>query len=247
MDYDKTTIAATYDAARGYRPEVLGKWLDLIAAHSPSHPELIVDVGCGTGRFTHPLADRFQARVIGIDPSQKMLDSARGKQSSNRVEFQQAPAEQLPLEDGCTDVVFMSMMLHHLTDRARAARECRRVLATGGRVCVRNSTRDSLYPQRPFFPGFQAFVDSQLPSRDEVFALFESARLRLEAYELVRHPLAANWQELADKLALRADSFLARLPDSDFATGMGALRAHASRSDPREAITEHIHFFVFGA
>ena len=56
MDYDKTRIAATYDAARGYRPEVLKQWLDLVAAHAPSAPALIVDLGCGTGRFTQPLA-----------------------------------------------------------------------------------------------------------------------------------------------------------------------------------------------
>lgn len=247
MDYDKTAIAATYDGARSYRPEVLRQWLDLVAAHVPSNPRLIVDVGCGTGRFTHPLAERFQARVIGIDPSRKMLDRARAKLSGGHVEFRQAPAEQLPLEDGSADVVFMSMMLHHLDEPARAARECRRVLRTGGRICVRNSTRDTLYPQRRFFPGFQAIVDSQLPSRDEVVALFEGAGLRLEAYELMRHPVAANWQELADKLALRADSFLARLPDSEFAAGMSALRAHASHSDPRDEIAEQIHFFVFGA
>jgi hypothetical protein len=28
MDYDKTTIATTYDAAREDRPEVLRRWLD---------------------------------------------------------------------------------------------------------------------------------------------------------------------------------------------------------------------------
>ena len=39
MDYDQTAIAATYDAARGYRPEVLRQWLDLVAAHAPLSPQ----------------------------------------------------------------------------------------------------------------------------------------------------------------------------------------------------------------
>lgn len=181
MDYDKTTIAATYDAARSYRPDVMGRWLDLIAAHAPSRLDVIVDVGCGTGRFTHPLAERFAARAIGVDPSAKMLESACSKPSKGRVEFKQAPAEQLPLEDGSADVVFMSMMLHHLDDRAHAARECRRVLRADGRICIRNTTRDSDYPHPRFFPGFQAIVDSELPSRNEVVALFEGTGLRLRA------------------------------------------------------------------
>jgi hypothetical protein len=32
MGHDKATIGANYDAARGYRPDVLRQWLDLIAS-----------------------------------------------------------------------------------------------------------------------------------------------------------------------------------------------------------------------
>jgi hypothetical protein len=43
MDYDQTAIATAYDAARDYRSEVLRQWLDLIAAHVPACPPLIID------------------------------------------------------------------------------------------------------------------------------------------------------------------------------------------------------------
>jgi ubiquinone/menaquinone biosynthesis C-methylase UbiE len=89
MDYDTSAIAASYDAARGYRPDVLQQWLAIIAAHAPADRELIVDVGCGTGRFSHPLSERLQARVIGIDPSVRMLAVARAKAPRGRVEFRQ--------------------------------------------------------------------------------------------------------------------------------------------------------------
>src|SRR5215831_13796687 len=100
----KATIAANYDAARSYRPDVLRQWLDLIATHVPSRPALIVDLGCGTGRFTYPLAERFETRVIGIDPSKKMLEVASKRLADNRVEFQLAAAEHLPLQNGYADV-----------------------------------------------------------------------------------------------------------------------------------------------
>ena len=45
MDYDKTAIATTYDAARGYRPEAMRLWLDRVAAHAPRDLKLIVDLG----------------------------------------------------------------------------------------------------------------------------------------------------------------------------------------------------------
>jgi ubiquinone/menaquinone biosynthesis C-methylase UbiE len=246
MDYDKTTIATTYDAARGYRPEVLRQWLDLIAAHVSAHPTLILDVGCGTGRFTFPMAEHFQTRVIGIDPSEKMLEGARKKLTNDRVEFRQATAELIPMEDGSADIIFMSMILHHLNDRARTAQECRRVLREGGRVCVRNSTRDSIYPQSRFFPGMLPMIKNELPLRDEVVAIFENAGLQLAAYQRVSHFVATGWRDLADKLAMRADSFLTRLPEAEFEAGMAALTAYANHCDPLDAIIEDIHFFVFG-
>jgi hypothetical protein len=89
-------------------------------------------------------------------------------------------------------------------------------------------------------------IDCELPSRDEVVAMFENAGLCLTAYQRVSHLLAADWNELAEKLAMRADSFLARLPAAEFESGMAALRAHARRSDPSEAVMEDIHFFAFG-
>src|SRR5262245_48271431 len=112
MDYDQTAIATTYDTARGYRPEVLRQWLELVAAHVPFAPQLIVDLGCGTGRFTQPLSDRLAAKAIGIDPSERMLAAARAKPGNGRVEFRQASSEQLTLPDRCVDLIFMSMVLH---------------------------------------------------------------------------------------------------------------------------------------
>jgi len=42
-----------------------------------SSSKRILDLGCGTGRFSAALRARFEAEVIGIDPSKKMLEQAR--------------------------------------------------------------------------------------------------------------------------------------------------------------------------
>ena len=46
-------------------------------------------------------------------------------------------------------------------------------------------------------------------------------------------------------MALRADSFVARLPDDVFEQGMTVLRAYAEHEDPGEPVTEEVDFFVF--
>jgi len=244
MDYDKSDIAGVYDAARALSPEGLEQWLGLLSEHVPANAPHIVDLGCGTGRFTQALADRFGARVTAIDPSQKMLDQARKRTASDRVEFLQAPGEALPLPDGSADVVFMSMVLHHFADMEAVAGECRRVLRGGGYVCIRSSTRETRFTHEEFFSGFRPLVDQILPPRRRVTAVFEGAALKPVLQRLVPSVLAPDWPAFADKIALRGDSIIVRLAPADFEAGMAKLRRRAQQ-DASGPIVEDLDWFVF--
>jgi ubiquinone/menaquinone biosynthesis C-methylase UbiE len=117
MDYDKSDIAATYDKARALTSARQRRWRDLLAAHvDRSRVSLVVDLGCGTGRFSEILAAEFGARIIGFDPSESMINQARQKPATGMIEFERASAHELPLADGCVDLMFMSQVYHHLPD-----------------------------------------------------------------------------------------------------------------------------------
>jgi ubiquinone/menaquinone biosynthesis C-methylase UbiE len=118
MDYDKTEIPTAYDKARALAPETLRLWQDLLSVHiDRAEMSLVIDLGCGTGRFSELLAAHFGVQVIGIDPSLKMVDQARRKPGTGNVVYWQGSAEALPLRDDCADLVFMSMVYHHLRAR----------------------------------------------------------------------------------------------------------------------------------
>jgi ubiquinone/menaquinone biosynthesis C-methylase UbiE len=92
MDYDRTELPTNYDHARAVPDATMRLWLERVTAHvPPTEVEEIIDLGCGTGRFSAALADAFAARVIGIDPSEKMLAEARSKAFANVV-FRRSPA-----------------------------------------------------------------------------------------------------------------------------------------------------------
>lgn len=107
---------------------------------------LVIDLGCGTGCFSELLAAHFGVQVIGIDPSQKMVDQARQRPATGNVVYRQGSGEALPLPDNSADLVFMSMIYHHLTDPTAVARECHRVLREGGYACIRNATCETDFP-----------------------------------------------------------------------------------------------------
>ena len=89
MDYDLTEIPVNYDCGRDHGPEMLQLWMDFVASAVENHPlNTILDLGCGTGRFSEALAAHFDAEVIGIDPSTKMLDQAKRKLRDHRVRYQ---------------------------------------------------------------------------------------------------------------------------------------------------------------
>ena len=246
MDYDQTDIAASYDRARALAPETRALWQDVLSADiSPHSVSLVIDLGCGTGRFSELLAAHFGARVIGIDPSRKMIDAARGKPATGQVAYEHGSAEALPIPDACADLVFMSMVFHHFADPAAVAGECLRVLRPGGHACIRNTTRENDFPHRHFFPALERLIKSELPTRTDIKLIFVAAGFALTVDRIVTQIVAPDWSSFVGKAAMRADSFLARLSDDDFRQGMAALRSHADAADLDEVVTEQIDWFVF--
>jgi ubiquinone/menaquinone biosynthesis C-methylase UbiE len=247
MDYDQTTMPSAYDAGRGYSPAVLAFWLRTIATPLVGdHIGDILDLGCGTGRYTAALATRFGATAVGVDPSEKMLAEARKKGGAN-VRFLRGSAESTPLADASVDMVFMSMVFHHFSNPLKAAQECRRVLRPGGVACLRAGATDWIdsYPYVPFFPDIRPLLKKDLKSVAFMESTFEAAGFRLDHYEVVESPVAGNWTEYAEKVAHRADSILTQLTDDAFAAGLAGLLQHARQAPQNERVIEPTDFFVF--
>lgn len=94
----------TYAEFRPEYPAELASFLASLAADK----ELAVDVGCGNGQLTTLLA-LFFSKVIGFDPS---ADQIANCQACERVQYQCASAENLPLPDKCAGLVTAAQAAH---------------------------------------------------------------------------------------------------------------------------------------
>jgi ubiquinone/menaquinone biosynthesis C-methylase UbiE len=247
MDYDATDIPANYDRGRDHGPEVLNLWMQVVGSHiGDLRIRTILDLGCGTGRFSEALADRFNAQVIAVDPSEKMLAQARSKRRDDRVSYELGRGESIPVSDNSVDLIFMSMIFHHLDDAATAARECRRVLRKDSIAFLRAGVHDRIesYPYIEFFPESRRILHECLPTKRLVYETFEGAGFRTVSLDVVTQVIAADYAAYADKLATGADSVLASLTEDEFAAGLQALRVHAARATERPVV-EPIDVFVF--
>ena len=248
MKYDDTNIAHRYNAARQMPEATMRQWLNAIAARVPvDQVGQVIDVGCGTGRFSVVLAEQFDAPVIGVDLAQSMLSQAKTQVSHPQVTFQEGAAEELPCKDESVDLLFMSMVYHHLTSPAQAANEFDRVLAPGGFLCIRNSTRDLLdtVPYLKYFPEALALNRARLPAKRDLIDTMEQAGLSLRSHEVIEQQFADNLAEYYEKIAQRGLSDLTLLADADFEAGLQRMRHELDHAVSAGPILEPIDLFVF--
>ena len=112
-DYSK--IAAFFDQGREHSERNMDMWLGYIKGFT-NHFKAIraLDLGCGTGRFSQPMANRLGFIVTGVDASPEMLEKAKQKDKKSTVEWIVSDADALALPDNSFELVFISHLLHHL-------------------------------------------------------------------------------------------------------------------------------------
>lgn len=119
--YQASDVAESYDQKRFSRG---GRLIDrrekqaVLDGLEPLEGKRVLEIACGTGRFTVMLAERG-ANIIGFDISAAMLQQgrARARRSgvADRIEFMRGDAARLPFPDDHFDTV-LAMRFFHLAD-----------------------------------------------------------------------------------------------------------------------------------
>lgn len=227
VDYEE--IAPRYDLGRDQPAASREAWREALDPFVDRARPLL-DLGAGTGQWSRLIAGWFGVRVLAVEPSSGMRDLAVRDRQHPSVSNLCGRAEALPLADSSVGTAWLSAVWHHVSEPGRAAQELRRVVVSGGSVCLRGAFPDSgpdldLLVQRAF-PEARQVLDT-FPSIADVTATFESAGFRHVGTRGVRERFATSWEEVYKRARHRADTLLRLLPDDVFEKRLNDLRASA--------------------
>ena len=108
----------------------------VLARLTAMQPEMVLDIGCGTGQLTRRLTERFpDADVVGVDYSVGMLGEAshRVEGSANLV---RADAVYLPFRPASADGAVCTESFHWCRDQRRALAALATILRPGGQLVI---------------------------------------------------------------------------------------------------------------
>lgn len=145
-------IAPTYDTANrvlsmgidiSWRNKACNKAFEL---YNKKSIEKIVDVACGTGDMILFWKQNAQKKsialknIVGVDPSVGMMEVAKKKLPE--VEFIEAFATSMPLDDNSADIISISYGIRNVVERQKAFLEFARVLKKDGLVVISEFTKN---------------------------------------------------------------------------------------------------------
>jgi SAM-dependent methyltransferase len=94
-----------------------------------------LDVGCGTGALTQVILNHANPeRVVGVEPSQGFLSTARKNVVDGRAEFRLGDAQALPVGDKEVDIAVSGLVLNFVPDKQHALNEMCRAVKPGGTI-----------------------------------------------------------------------------------------------------------------
>lgn len=101
--------------------------------------KVILDFGCGAGRFTPQLARMIRGTAIGIDPMRELLREAP---AAPGVVYECVRSNRLPFRDGSMDAIWCCLVLGGISEPTETITEFCRVLRPSGLVFLIENTSD---------------------------------------------------------------------------------------------------------
>jgi SAM-dependent methyltransferase len=163
----------------------------------PAPGDTVLDVACGTGRFTRAFGAAVgpDGLAIGLDGARTMLAKAVAEGGPDTVAYVRADAVHLPFETSTVDAVCCFAALHMFAEPETALASFARVLGPGGRIALLTSARRGRQPARLIETAGGIVSGQKMFDRGEI-----AASLRARGFTEITERYAGVTQIVAGRL-----------------------------------------------
>ena len=208
----------------------------LQAVVQTTNAKLVLEVGCGTGRWL-PELQSIAERVYGLDLSVGMLRQAHQRRAD--LDLICGHASRLPFPDAMFNLIFCVNAFHHFAQPHAFLAEARRLLGPGGKLAIigmdPHDGQDRWYIYDYFEGTYEADV-ARFPARETLSAWMLTAGFADVEHFLVERMLhqVVDRGVLADPtLQKYGTSQLALLTDDAYTTGRRRIEAALVEAEAR--------------
>ncbi len=126
--------------------------------------EVVLDFGCGSGRFSYWMAPKVR-KVVGLEVTPEMIDLAEENRTVENVEFMIYDGIHFPMMKYRFDIIVSVWVLQYMERGGlkKTVLELSRYLKKSGKLCLIEQSSDNLDVGRPKVEEYlQAFKESNL-------------------------------------------------------------------------------------
>jgi ubiquinone/menaquinone biosynthesis C-methylase UbiE len=237
-------IAEYYDKVR---PPPADVWISKTIEYGKiKDSSQVLDIGCGTGRYPLSILTFKSAQICGLDVSTNMLRTALAKDTRKRVFWVLGDAGRLPFQDNLFDCVYMTLVLHHIENRAVMFQRVYRVLRTGGSYVIMTPSHSQIKRHvLRHFPKVTAIDLRRFPTIPSIKKLMKKTGFRNVQSHIVRQDEGCiSTADLLEKVRNKYISTLTLLSEEQFRKGFKIFQERLRRYGDRIRRISEFNFVV---
>ena len=147
-EYDFINNLITFGAHKNWKKQIVNICKKI-------NPKKILDLATGTSDIAIELSSIKECKIIGVDPSSKMLEVGQSKidnqNLNDKISLEKGNAENLKYDDGMFDVVTIGYGVRNFTNLKNSLKEIYRVLKKDGLLIILETSLPSSPLVRVFY------------------------------------------------------------------------------------------------
>ena len=147
-EYDFINNLITFGAHKNWKKQIVNICKKI-------NPKKILDLATGTSDIAIELSSIKECKIIGVDPSSKMLEVGQikidNRNLNDKISLEKGNAENLKYDDGMFDVVTIGYGVRNFTNLKNSLKEIYRVLKKDGLLIILETSLPSSPLVRVFY------------------------------------------------------------------------------------------------